>query len=633
MNWLIVQRRFAPLFWSHSLGVLNDTLLRVFFLLLMLAALPDESRSVGGPMAVAVTLFMLPFLLFSAWGGALADCLDKPRLIRRLKLFELAIVLLAVPLIWWHSRWLLCALLLLMGFQAALLGPVKYALLPQLLSPTELVRGNAWFGCATFAAILVATLLSISLTMMLPSSARLLAMVILLSSAVLGLLASLRIPATTQPGARGVPQGPLASIRPVLVDGWRARPLLPAMLGIAMFWFLVTCYLTQLPDWASLLAGGEVAVLPLLLTAFVLGIVAGAMLCARLSAGRLELGLVTLGALVMGAGSLWLAGVAVPAGGEAGGELLQQRSFWWILAALWIVGLGGGLYSVPLYALIQLRSDEPQRARLIAANHLFNALLSVVAVGFGLLVLRLFGSSVATFFASVGVITLLIGLGLLIRHPRPLLRLLIFALMHLTYRLKFRGRQHIPARGAALVVCNHVSFMDALVIGGASPRPLRFLMDRPIYESPWLNWWFRIVGAIPVDADRRDPGSVRRALDEVSRALRQGEVVMLFPEGRLTPDGTIQHFRRGLDMILARDPVPVVPAGLAGLWGSWTSHQDGKALTKWPRRFRARVVLYFGEPVTPRKARCGELEAQVRALKAEADEWLAVGYAASNAPK
>ncbi|MCC5882895.1 MAG: 1-acyl-sn-glycerol-3-phosphate acyltransferase [Halomonas sp.] len=210
----------------------------------------------------------------------------------------------------------------------------------------------------------------------------------------------------------------------------------------------------------------------------------------------------------------------------------------------------------------------------------------------------------------------------ILRAPRPFIRYLIFLLVNCCYRLRLRGLDHIPAKGAAVVVCNHVSFMDALVIGGASPRPLRFLMDRPIYESPWLNWLFRLVGAIPVESDRRDPGSVRRALDEVSRALRSGEVVMLFPEGRLTPDGEVHAFRRGLETILSRDPVPVIPVGLAGLWGSWTSHGNGPALSGRPRRFRAKVALNFGRPIPPRLAQRDRLESQVRALKAEADGWV-----------
>ncbi|MFO7648396.1 1-acyl-sn-glycerol-3-phosphate acyltransferase [Halomonas sp. 3H] len=210
----------------------------------------------------------------------------------------------------------------------------------------------------------------------------------------------------------------------------------------------------------------------------------------------------------------------------------------------------------------------------------------------------------------------------MLRHPRPTVRWLVYLAVRLVYRLRLSGQANIPAHGAALVVCNHVSFMDALVVGGASRRPLRFLMDKPIYDSPWLNWLFRLVGAIPVESERRDPGNIRRALEEVSRALAAGEVVMLFPEGRLTPDGEIHRFRRGLELILARDPVPVVPAGLAGLWGSWTSHCHGPALSGRPRRFRARVALHFGEALIPREASRQRLEVRVRSLKAEADRWV-----------
>ena len=210
---------------------------------------------------------------------------------------------------------------------------------------------------------------------------------------------------------------------------------------------------------------------------------------------------------------------------------------------------------------------------------------------------------------------------------RQVLRWLIFISMRLCYRLQVHGRQHIPAHGAALVVCNHVSFMDALVLGGASPRPLRFVMDQPIFDSPWLKWWFQLVGAIPIESERRSPGALRRALDDVSTALRQGQVVMVFPEGRLTPDGEIHAFRRGLETILARDDVPVIPAGLAGLWGSWTSHHGGKALKKYPKRFRAPVSLHFGPPLNRLDADDMALrrflEARVRALKAAADQDLA----------
>ncbi|UYF99494.1 1-acyl-sn-glycerol-3-phosphate acyltransferase [Halomonas sp. GD1P12] len=215
----------------------------------------------------------------------------------------------------------------------------------------------------------------------------------------------------------------------------------------------------------------------------------------------------------------------------------------------------------------------------------------------------------------------------LVKPVRFVLRHAIYITMRASYRLRVHGREHLPARGAALVVCNHVSFMDALVLGGASPRPLRFVMDQPIYDSPWLKWWFLLVGAIPVESERRTPAGLRRTLGKISEALRDGEVVMIFPEGRLTPDGEVQAFRRGLETMLSRDNVPVVPAGLAGLWGSWASRCNGPAFKKWPRRFRARVQVTFGPPIMAQEAQDTALrhylQARVVALKAAGEQDIA----------
>jgi len=214
-------------------------------------------------------------------------------------------------------------------------------------------------------------------------------------------------------------------------------------------------------------------------------------------------------------------------------------------------------------------------------------------------------------------------------RTRRLLSKVIYALVRLIYRLRIQGRENVPRHGAALMVCNHVSYMDALVLGGACPRPIRFVMDQTIFKSPVLQWWFKWVGVIPIASERRDPGSLRRALDDVSAALANGEIVMVFPEGRLTRDGEVGSFRRGIETILARDNVPVVPVGLAGLWGSWTSNANGPALKKWPRRWRARVTLNFGKALDPlmiSKTSGHEialrryLETQVRSLKEAAQQ-------------
>ncbi|KXS39761.1 MFS transporter [Modicisalibacter sp. 'Wilcox'] len=622
---LLLRREFAPFFWTQALGAFNDNVFKnVLLLLLTFVAVPRFGWDTGLLNNLAAGLFILPFLLFSAWGGTLADRLDKQVLVRRLKLLELATMTLAAAAVWFEQFLLLLALLFLMGTQSALFGPVKYAILPQHLPRTQLVKGNAWVNLGTFVSILLGTLLAGVLASLEGALARGAIAAALIGVAVMGYLASLAVPAAPSSDPGRVSWQPLAGSIAVLRDSWRHRRVFRGLLGISLFWFLGACYLTQLPAWVRDMVHGQETAVSWLLGAFALGVGGGALLCARLSAGRLELGLVPLGALLIALGGFDFAIRPALAGSETVlSELLLMPAFWRMSLDLTLVGVGGGLYIVPLYTLVQVASSDGHRARMIAANNLLNALFMILAALFGIVLLTLLDLPLAVFFAALAGVALAICLGVMIINPRAVLRLAIFTLMHLVYRLRFRGRSRVPAEGPALVVCNHVSFMDALIIGGACPRPLRFLMDRPIYESPWLNWFFRLAGAIPVDSERRDPGGVRRAMAEVSRALRAGEVVMVFPEGRLTTDGEIHRFRRGVDMILARDAVPVVPAALAGLWGSWTSHRHGRAFSTRPRRFRARVALIFGEPVAPEAADRETLETRVRALKREADALLA----------
>ncbi|WP_227369134.1 MFS transporter [Halomonas sp. M20] len=621
---LLTQRRFAPFFWTQALGAFNDNLFKnVLLLLLTFVAVPRHGWDTGLLNNLAAGLFILPFLLFSAWGGSLADRHDKQSLIRRLKLLELATMSVAALAVWFEQFALLLALLFMMGTQSALFGPVKYAILPQHLASTELVRGNAWVNLGTFLAILFGTLLAGLLASLDGLWARGAIAATLVGIALAGYLVSLKVPLAPSSSPGQVSWRPVTASVQILRDSWRHPRLFRGLVGISLFWFLGASYLTQLPAWVrDVVHGGETAV-SALLAAFALGVGGGALLCARLSAGRLEMGLVPLGALLIGVAGFDLALQPSIVGERLGLDALGASfGFWRMMLDLALVGVGGGLYIVPLYTLVQLESRDDHRARMIAANNLLNSFFMILAALFGIVMLSVIDLSLHVFFAALAVIALAAGAVILASNPRAVLRLIIFALMHVLYRLSFSGRTCIPTQGAALVVCNHVSFMDALVLGGACPRPLRFLMDRPIYESPWLNWFFRIAGAIPVDSDRRDPGGVRRALDEVSLALRNGEVVMLFPEGRLTRTGDIGRFRRGIDIILSRDAVPVVPAALAGLWGSWTSNCGGPALGKPPRRFRARVVLAFGAPVSAEQANSSVLESKVRELKEAAEEQL-----------
>lgn len=621
---LMGSRHFAPFFWTQALGAFNDNVYKQLLLLLLtFVAVPMHGWDAGLVNNLAAGLFILPFLLFSAWGGALADAVDKRRLIRALKWLELMTMLAAAVMIWFQAFVALLSLLFLAGVQAALFGPVKYAILPQHVPRSRLVNANAWVEMGTFMAILLGTLLAGGLVA-LPEGISVWAMgATLVLVSLCGLIAGYQVPSAPPVSSHRVTWRPLKLSREVLSSAWRQPRIFRALLGISIFWLLGTSYLTQLPLWVDVIIGGDGGVVSFLLAAFAIGIGLGSLLCARLSAGRLEVGLIPLGALLIALGGFDFAHHS-PLGGDETlrglGELVGEPRLWWMFADLVLIGIGGGLYIVPLYLIVQIGSDEGERARMIAANNVLNALFMILAAGLGILVLSVLGASLNWYFTLIAAISLAVGVTCSVARPRPLLRICIFIALRLGYRLSLEGRRHIPDSGPAIVVCNHVSYMDALMLGGTSPRPLRFMMDSPAYESPWINWFCRIVGAIPVDLDKRSPTDLRRALNEVSMALRNGEVVMLFPEGRLTRDGSVNEFRRGVELILRRDPVPVVPAAISGLWGSWGSYHAGRPFKRWPSRLRRRVRLGFGAPLPATCIDRHHLRLEVVRLKQRLDE-------------
>ncbi|NRB58102.1 MAG: MFS transporter, partial [Salinicola sp.] len=401
---LLAQRRFAPFFWTQALGAFNDNLFKnVLLLLLTFVAVPRYGWDTGLLNNLAAGLFILPFFLFSAWGGTLADHLDKQRLVRRLKLLELATMIAAAVAVWFELFGLLLALLFMMGTQSALFGPVKYAILPQHLAATELVKGNAWVNLGTFVSILLGTLLAGVLASLEGALGRAAIATSLVVIAVAGVVVSLKIPAAPPSVTGRVPWRPFSGTWRVMRDGLAEKKVRPALIGISFFWFLGACYLTQLPAWVKDVIHGSEGAVSFLLGAFAVGVGLGALLCSRLSAGRLELGLVPIGALVIGVSGIELAAQSSFAGEQLTlVELLAMTDFWRMSTLLALVGLGGGLYSVPLYTLMQLASREERRARMIAANNILNALFMILSAVFGIVVLSVMKLSLFVLFAFFG---------------------------------------------------------------------------------------------------------------------------------------------------------------------------------------------------------------------------------------
>jgi 1-acyl-sn-glycerol-3-phosphate acyltransferase len=283
-----------------------------------------------------------------------------------------------------------------------------------------------------------------------------------------------------------------------------------------------------------------------------------------------------------------------------------------------LIGVFGGLFIVPLYALILSRSAESHRARIIACNNILNSGFMVIAAVLAIVWLELLHLSIPQLFILAAVLNALVATYIYTLVPEFLMRFLSWVFVSIMYRIKVHGFENIPETGPALIVSNHVSFMDPLVIGGNVRRPVRFVMDHNIFKLPVLGFIFRTSRAIPIAPAHEDVDALKKAFDRIDAELADGEIVCIFPEGKLTRDGEMNEFKKGVERILERRPVPVIPMALRGLWGSFFSRRDGKAaMTKLPRRFWSRIELVATAPVHGDDATAAGLQKIVSGLRGE----------------
>lgn len=615
---LLGKRRFLPFFITQSLGAFNDNLFKQSLILAILYKLSFEGdRSIW--VNLCALLFILPFFLFSALAGQFGEKFAKDALIRAIKLAEIVIMLIgALGFVSNHLELMLLALFA-MGTHSALFGPVKYSILPQALCEEELVGGNGLVEMGTFLAILAGTIgagvmmSSTHYTTVVASA--------VVGVAVLGYLASRWIPRA----AAVAPQMKLDWN--IFSQSWATLRLglgqTPAVsrsiIGNSWFWFVGAIYLTQIPAYAKDWLHGDETVVTLVLTLFSVGIALGSLLCERLSGRKVEIGLVPFGSFGLTLfGLLWwwhCGDVPAAVAPHDWLSLLLTPEAWWILLAILGLGVFGGFYIVPLYALIQARTAEHQRARVIAANNILNALFMVVSAIVTIALLSLAELSIPQLFLVVSLLNIAVNAYIFSIVPEFTMRFMIWLLSHSMYRVEHRDLQRIPDEGAALLVCNHVSFVDALLIAGAIRRPIRFVMYYKIYRLPVLNFIFRTAGAIPIAGRSEDEATYQRAFARIASYLAAGELVCIFPEGKLTSDGEIDAFKGGINRILGETPVPVIPLALQGLWGSFFSRDPAKGFF---RRLWSRVTLVAGEAVEVQAAQPDALRERVSALRGSA---------------
>jgi 1-acyl-sn-glycerol-3-phosphate acyltransferase len=587
---LLSQRRFAPFFWTQFLGAANDNVFKFAFTVLVtyrlqVSWLPDTLAGL-----VIGAVFIAPFLLFSATSGQLADKYDKALMTRLVKNLEVVIMVLAAIGLYTTNVALMLGCIFLLGLHSTLFGPVKYAYLPQHLDERELTGGNGMIEMGTFVAILLGNLAG-NLLISLPNGAWFngaqAVAIVSLVLAVLGRAVSQWVPATpaTAPGLR-INWNPFTETWANLKLAHGNIVVFRSLLGISWMWFFGVVFLAQFPSFAKNVLHGDEHVASLLLVVFSVGIGVGSLLTETLSRRHVEIGLVPLGAIGMTvfAADLYFASRGLPAvPAQTVSAFLDIPAHWRVLFDLFALSLSAGLYSVPMYALIQLRAPASHRARIIAANNIMNAVFMIAS---SLIVgaLLAFGATIPQVFGLTALANLVVALYIFLLVPEYLLRFIAFIASRCVYRFKVRGDEHIPTEGPAIIACNHVSFVDAVLLMAASPRPIRFVMDHRIFKIPVLGWLFKLGKAIPVASQKEDPAAYAAAFEAADQVLADGDLLGIFPEGAITRDGQLQPFKGGIMKILERRPVPVVPVALQNLWGSFFSRVEGAAMIKPFRR-------------------------------------------------
>ena len=618
---LLRQRRFAPFFWTQFLGAFNDNVFKTALLtILTYDTLSWTALDIGLLNNLIPGLFILPFVLFSATAGQFADKIEKSRLARYVKLLEIGIMALAGYGWMTHGLWLLVAAIAGMGLHSTLFGPVKYAYLPQQLKSSELIGGNGVIEMGTFVGILLGEVMGAVLVVQRPWGLMLVAGATV-AVAVLGWIASLGIPITPAP----VPElkinwNPLTETARNLRFSKQNRPVFLAMLGNSWFWFYGAIVLAQFPLFARDYLHGDHNVFVLLLTVFSLGIGAGSLLCERLSGHRIEIGLVPFGAIGLSvfAVDLFLASNGYHNTAPVGiGGFIAQHGSLRILFDCLMIGVFGGFYIVPLFALIQVRCDQQHLSRTIAGMNILNALFMVVAALLAMVLLRA-GLNIPQIFLVTAVLNAAVAVYIFSLVPEFLMRFLAWLLIHTIHRVRSVNAERLPTKGAAVLVCNHVSYLDAVVIMAVSPRPIRFVMDHNIFRIPLLSWLFRTARAIPIAPAREDMAAMSRAYAEIARALGEGDMVCIFPEGKLTRDGEIDVFKSGVAKIIEQSPVPVIPMALRGLWGHLLTRSKENPFQRSFRRGPfSKLELAVGEPLPPESVTPALLHEKVMQLRGD----------------
>ncbi|MBN9414766.1 MAG: MFS transporter [Candidatus Eremiobacteraeota bacterium] len=615
---LFGKKRFSGIFWTQSVGAFTDSFFKQTLLALVahrglqFMGMSEETLS-----QLAGAIFMAPYFFLSATAGQLADKFDKAGIIRRLKALEILFAVIAALAIYFQNMNWCVVSLIFFAIQSSFFGPLKYGILPQLLEPEELVAGNAWVETSTNLFILVGTILGTEfITRNVPD---VVTGGLLVAISLLGLFFSTTIPEAPGNTSVKVDWNPFVPTWQTIVLVGQKRSILNSILGISWFWALGMVMLGAFPVYTTKFLQCNLEVSTLLFVVFSIGVALGSVLCERLSFGRLELGLVPIGSIGISLflALLWLLGNPLPAHDHplSGLEFIQTGGGIAIAICVLLFCLFSGFFIVPLYTLIQQRSDADTRARVIAGNNIVNAFFMVIAAGLTAVAQSKLHLTYPQIFGALAIVNLVVSVYIYTLIPEFTVRFIAYLITHFLYRLKVVGEDKIPAEGPVVLIANHVSFVDWLIVMASVKRPVHFVMWYTYFNIPGLRFLFKGAGVIPISSARLRPKILAEAFVSIKRYLDEGEVICIFPEGTITKTGELNKFRNGVEKIVELNPVPVVPMALKGLWGGNFSRYKGGFFSRFTRRpLRSKIEVIVGDPIAPEDVKADDLQNRVAEL-------------------
>lgn len=597
---LLKDKGYRAYIWCQFLGIINDNAYKFVMTFFATHLIMGETQSTNTAIVPAIgAVFILPYLLFSGYAGYLADAFNKRSVLIATKSMEIISMALGIVAFYYHSIPMMMVVLFFMATQSTLFSPAKYGILPEMLPTKDLSRANGLLEMSCFLAIVFGSVAA-SWFYTWWSGSVWISGVVFTGLAVWGTVISFGISRVPSPAERtSFKINPWYEIVLGSKHLFQHRSLWLTVVAITYFWFLGAVVQMNIIQLGTELDFTEIQV-GWLFASLAAGIGLGCVMAGKMSGDRIELGYVPIGSLGMTVASIVI--------------YFSSKTFLLISFSCALLGFAGGFFIVPLYAFLQSESDKTEKGRFLATSNFINTLGILLASG----VLALaypFGISSLLVFFGCGLLTI-VSTGIIISFlPHQFLKVILYSGLRLFYRIKLTGVQNIPQNGSALLVSNHISYLDGLVLGTTLDRVPRFLVFKDYFEKPYLKSFLTFINAIPVknDSMKNFIHAIRQAREE----LKAGNLVCIFAEGGLTRNGNLMRFNRGLEKIVEGSDTPIIPIHLSGLWNSVFTYNPNRRFSL-KRLFQRRLLaVNIGEPM-PSDSKSYQIRSAVAELGTEA---------------